>query len=181
MKVHNVFHVARAFFVLMWLSAIGSGNLCQYVCLCTAMLNIRPLTHLACWYQIRPSCTWNDNPAAGPSEEHLGAILNDFNLAAVAAVIAASIKTQIYEMRATFVTLKKKSALCAKRAYKFVQNPYGEAMKICGPAEVSCILYYNILILVTVRCASGTCVAIRNRIFRPLIHSTCGHRVCLHA
>ena len=70
---------------------------------------------------------------AGPSKENLGVMLNNFNLLAVAVVIAASVKTQIYGMRKTVITMQKNLRLCAKFTHKFVRDPYGQCFY---PAEV---------------------------------------------
>ena len=72
---------------------------------------------------------------AVPSKEDLGGMLNNFNLAAVAVVMLASVKTQIIGMRNTVVTMKKNLQFCAKHTYKIVRDPYGQC---CAPAEVAC-------------------------------------------
>ena len=62
-------------------------------------------------------------------------MLNNFNLAAVAVVMAASVKTQIYGMRKKVMQLNKNLRLCAKHTHKFVRDPYGQC---CAPVEVAC-------------------------------------------
>ena len=67
-------------------------------------------------------------------------MLNNFNLAAVAVVMMASVKTQIVEMRKTLMTNMKHLQLCAMHTRKFLRDPYGQC---CAPAEVACRMDFN--------------------------------------
>ena len=74
---------------------------------------------------------------AGPSPEDLGMMLNNFNLLAVAVVIAASVKTQIYGMRRNIMSMQSNLRLCAKHTHKFVRDPYGHC---CAPEAVQALM-----------------------------------------
>ena len=71
---------------------------------------------------------------AGPSKDDLGTMLNNFNLLAVAVVIAASVKTQIYGMRKQVTAMQKNLRMCAKYTHKFMRDPVGFC---CAPSEVT--------------------------------------------
>ena len=74
-----------------------------------------------------PSCP-------GPSDEDLGSMLNMFNLAAVAVVIAASLKTQIFNMRKKVNKMKKSLRYACKKIHKFVRDPCAVCTpEVCHP------------------------------------------------